>query len=508
MRSWLFQHSEPTRWSEYKIRSPFNIVYAAMTLGYEPFEIRETNEVKQVFKASSFSIGANQETLDCYEMHWATKDLPAVRDEPFMYNIDDYLNRVHVQLASYTFGLTPHKVITDWNSLNKDLYESDYFGDKIDDTGDVDDVAEKVTNGLTKTEDKVKAIYNWVSKSIVYSGSKTFYSDQDVDDVLESKKGNSAEITFLFLSLLKSIDVKAEPVILSTRGKGIVQENFPILSQFNSVIARVNIDSTNYFMSPTNPLRPKELLPIDVLNVRGLVIKEDQPEWVTITSDKQYKSSSVSNITISNDGATKGTFEDIYYDYGNLITRDKIKDKSDKEIAKNIFDTDMNGAEIDSLIFENKDSTYSPLKITASFNSPNYALVNEDMIYINPHIIHRMEENPFKKKERIFPIDYSYKSSTSTTVNLIIPDGFEVKENIQNKSTRVTNNMATFNRIVKTEGNKITIQTDFNINATQIQSKYYEQLKYFYTTVVAYESEQIVLTHKKSESQKTSEVGN
>ncbi len=89
-----------------------------------------------------------------------------------------------------------------------ELVDNDAFLNRIDVTGDIEELAAKITKGLTSQEEKLKAIYNWVSKSIVWNGENSKYAKNEVDDILELKKGNDAEIIFLLLSLLKSAGIQ------------------------------------------------------------------------------------------------------------------------------------------------------------------------------------------------------------------------------------------------------------------------------------------------------------
>ena len=273
VKDWTFQKNEPVRWSEYKFCFPRALGYSFVKLGYESWAIDEAKEVNQTFSGTASSLLGTQ-IAKCWDVDVAVKDIPALRDEPFITTLNDYANELQIQLSGYAFANgVQRRFFTDWKNLVEELLDSDNFGDAIDVTGDVEDLEKSITKGLTNPLDKMKAIHNWVSKSIVWNGRDRFFKEQDVDDVLEYKKGNSAEITFLFLSLLKSANIEAYPVILSTRDNGKIQVMYPMVNQFNYVISQVKIDSTTYLVDATNPLRPFDLLPSKVLNTRGLIIK-------------------------------------------------------------------------------------------------------------------------------------------------------------------------------------------------------------------------------------------
>jgi hypothetical protein len=497
MQDWRFQHSEPVRWSEYCVRSPEAISYAALTHGYEPFAVKTIEEVRQQFFGSAASY-LGQNSVACHQMHWVLKDAPALRDEPFITTIDDYFNRVDLQLAEYALRLGgTKKIITDWKLFNNDLLEDKNFSECIDVTRRVRKQTEEITAGLASSEEKMRAIYNWIAQSIVWTQSNRIYAEQDVNDVLDSKKGSNADITFLLLSMLKSADIQGDPVILSTRSNGKIQELYPILSQFNYVLAKVSIEGQNYYLDATDPLRPMELLPPKVMNVKGFVIKKDGGDWVTLSSSKQYSNISLAVITLHADGTLNGTLEDSYRDYAGLSTRRDLQDKKDLDVAKKTFDTEQQGITIDTVNITGRDSINLPLTLKAWITSQTYAQSNGDNIYINPQILHRMQENPFKDRTRKYPIDYAYQQSYKTVVNLTIPDGFEIKEKLADRVLYVGSKLLSYSREVIAENNHLQIVINREIHEIEIPAKYYTDLKSFYESIVTAEAEQIVLTRIK-----------
>ena len=498
---WTFQKDEPVRWSEYKFQFPKNIAYAVVKRGYEPWAIDQVNEVTQTFSGSAAML-IGSDMPKCWEYVLAVKDIPALRDEPYITTINDYTNVVNIQLSGYAFANGYiRKFFTDWKALVDRLVDSDSFGDKIDVTGDVEDLANNITKGITNPLDKMKVIYNWVSNSIVWNGRNNINAEQDVDDIIEYKKGNIAEINFLLLSLLKSVGIEGDPVILSTRGNGQIQDLYPIVYQFNYVIAKVKVDSTDYLLDATDPLRPYNLLPSKILNTKGLVVQKDKVQWIPITSDKKNIDKAMTLIHVNKDGSIIGKLEDSYGEYNSLSNRKKLSDEKDIEVAKDLLNTESQGINIDSVIVSSKDSIQSPLNFITYISSDSYTQTNGELIYLNPYLVHRWKENPFKSKERKFAIDYGFKNGDLTVIDIYIPDGYELKEKIQNTKVMV-GKFASYSRIAGVEGNMIQIINKMEIRSSLINQKYYSELKNFYARIVALQSEEIVLGPKSASTEK------
>ena len=344
------------------------------------------------------------------------------------------------------------------------------------------------------------AIYNWIANSIIWTGKNRVFADQEVNDVLDSKKGSSAEITFLLLSMFKSIGIESYPVILSTRSNGKIQDQYPIVNQFNYVIAKVVLGKNVYFLDATSRFRPYDLLPQKILNVRGLVIKEDSPEWVSLSSEKKYMDSTIAIVNVAGDGSIKGDFQDNYSGYGSVDIRDEIKSgKKLSEIAKSNFDADRNGFSIDSVSFANEDSISVPLVFNAYIHSNSYAQTAGDMIYLNPQVVNRWYDNVFKDRVRKFPVDYGYQSKVTTLINIKIPDGYEIKDNINDTTLIYGRKYMYFTRKVRVDGRQIQIKIDRERNCIIVKPEGYSVLKRFYERIIAVEGEQIVLARIKNE---------
>ncbi len=494
---WVFQHSEPVRWSEYRIRAPICIAYSAVLLGYEPFAVQEIGEVSQLFSGLRTVLGADY--VKCNLHRWAAKNLPALRDEPFITTIDDYVNKVDVQLAGYAFvHRAVERTMNTWGSLVNELVDYKDFLQRVDDTRRVRKKAEEIVHGLSSPEEKIKAIFAWVSKSFVCNGPNQKYSERDVNDVLDSKNGSNADITFLLLSLFRSIGIDADPVLLSTRDNGKIQDLYPIESQFNYVLARATLGSKIFYFDATDPMRPWDLLPTKVLNTRGLVIKKDSVIWAPLTTREQYGNVSFASIHVQPDGTMRGTLEDGYRKYAALLARQGLRKKKDLEIAREQFATEEAGITIDSVKVEGRDSIDMPLKLKAWISSPSYAQSNGDLIYINPHILHRSKENPFKTRIRKFPVDYSYQRSSTSVTTLLLPAGFAVKSMPTDRTLRVGPNFLIYSRKIQADSQQVQMMKKLDIRETEIDPIYYAELKNFYEQMVAIESEQIVLERVRS----------
>lgn len=494
IRDWEFQTSEPVVWSEYRLTTPPQIAYSAVLRGYEKFAISENIAVNSIFQGQMAGYLGSQ-MVRCNHLRWAVANAPAIRHEPFITTTDDYIDKVSLQLAGYAFagGGGVQRVLKDWESIVEELLDSRDFSKRIDVTGDVQDATARVTAGLTTQIKKVKAIYDFVRKTIVWSGFHRIYADKTVDDILETKSGNNAEISFLLISMLQSAGIPATPVLLSTRENGMIQKLYPILNQFNYVICRAMIDGRPVFLDATDPFRAMSLLSPEVLNTEGLLIQEGPVAWVRIESPMQFVHKSVADISLHDDGSIAGSLESSDEDYSALEKRRGLKDKKDVDIVKEAFLTDETGITVDSVEITGRDSVEADLKLRAEISSDQYANVAGDLIYINPLIIDRKKDNPLKLRIRKFPVDMAYGIRTTTVINLKTPTGYVVKEALADKVVRFQDNGAVYSRKCAVENGIIHVVSDLSISQSYYPPGEYQKLRSFYADMLSLQNDQIVL---------------
>ncbi|HLZ17778.1 MAG TPA: hypothetical protein VKQ08_12090, partial [Cyclobacteriaceae bacterium] len=118
------------------------------------------------------------------------------------------------------------------------------------------------------------------------------------------------------------------------------------------------------------------------------------------------------------------------------------------------------------------------------------------IIYINPFVSSRIEENPFKSEAREYPVDYGNKVERTYLCKLTVPDGFSVDELPKSRVLALPENAARYAYNITQLNNVISITSSFQVNKTLFVQTEYGGLREFYNQVVAKQAEQIVLKKK------------
>lgn len=476
IKDWYFQSDIPCIYSEYNGDILEGLSYV--------FLINRSHPIEQI----ESPLG------DKVNYAWVSRDIPALPEEPFITNMNDYYAKIRFQLKSYRQNGMPIVVLTSWENLNDKLWAMEGFGQALTwGAGQLDAVVRDLTNGVEDDEEKLKNIYDYVVKDIEWNGIYSWIVDTKLSTVNAEKMGNSSEVNFLLISMLKKAGLDAHPVMVSTRSHGPVYKAYPFYDQFNHSIAAVDLDGKRLLLDAIENLTPYHLLPYHNLNGEGFLVSKDQFEWVPLKTKKKYNHSCIGKFAVSADGGINGTLQVSDKDYAAVESREDYEyADSEKDYLAELFE-DLSDVNIESSNFENVKDTYKPFNYTIGLSTTDYSSSVNEYLYVNPMLMEGKKENPFKMDIRTYPIDFAYPSSQNFILTLSIPDGYAVEELPENALVRFGEKEAEFKYTIAVKEKEIQLITKFKVNVPSIGVDQYEDLKQFYNLVIEKHAEQIVL---------------
>ena len=476
---WQFQGSEPTLWSEYRAELPREYGYVRSIVGISKFDVEASEE---------YAGGRGS-------MHrWVMKDLPALREEPFMTTPEDYRASIEFQLQQYWH---PSEGVVDfmntWEGVARELMDMPSFGEQLRPSRKLRAQVEQLTAGLDAPVDKMKALYDFVRTSVVWNGRYRYVAEQDVDEVLKTQSATSAEMALLLAAMLRAAALEAHPVLISTRSHGRVIKEYPILSQFNTVLVAVPLGGETHLLDATDPLRPYDLLPYEALNGRGWLVDEQKHAWIPIKANGRYYHRSYFDATLDASGTLTATLQATDEGYSALNKRHERKEANAEEnFVKEVMLNGLNESMIEVATVTDEAIT-EPLVTETTVSIPGYAQVAGDFIYLNPTPLGRLEENPLRLPERTFPVDLAYPRTIIRTLRMTLPEGYAVQELPGNAQVSLPNDGGHFQRVVGVEDRILTMQTRFVLRKAVYAPRQYQPLRKLYDRVVASGADQMVL---------------
>ena len=146
---------------------------------------------------------------------------------------------------------------------------------------------------------------------------------------------------------------------------------------------------------------------------------------------------------------------------------------------------------------QNKDDLEKAVTISAEVAVDGFGQSAGDFLYVNPHALSRWEENPLRLEKRAFPVDIGYPLDFVYSVQITLPQGYTLQDNIADTRLVLPEKGGMFMRSTTVENGTLVMQTRFKLDKDRYSPKVYSDLRELFDRVVAAEAEQIVL--KRSE---------
>ncbi|MEA5461827.1 transglutaminase domain-containing protein [Arcicella sp. LKC2W] len=487
IKAWEFQKSIPTIWSEYRVMIPSFYKFQVISQGYEPFLISEK-------KGENINFGPNVESELGDKFRWVMKDVPALKEEPFMTTIDDYRAQIEFEIAAYTPKGGSHKYYSiTWQDFAKTLNDYENFGLQLKKSHFIKDVATNIKVTAKDTLSKVQAAYDYVSKNMTWNGNTSFFSSSNLKKAFETKTGNCADINLLLVVLLRELGLQADPVVLSTRDNGRVLDNYVLERKFNYVIAHTIVDGKPMLLDATEPMSKLGVLPIRCLNENGRLIQENTADWISLSSKEKMSKTLILNMNITPEGQVNGNLDIAFAGYYGQDYRQRIKKETKDKFIENFKKSHPNW-EITKTSIEGIEDFTVPLvtKFETSINEKSNVAGN--LIYLSPMIGEGEEKNPFAGSERKFPVDFGTLVDETFVATYTIPAGYVIEEIPKSIKVSLPEDGGRFMFVIGTQDQgKITVSSKISLKKTTYLAEEYESLRKFYDQIVQKHAEQIVL---------------
>lgn len=488
---WGFQSDIPKIKSGFRALIPANYSYNASLRGYLKLSINETKLIQDCF-----SIGGAK--ADCSLLRFEMRDIPAFREEEFMTAKSNFLSQINFELSEIRYFDGRHdKVTKEWKDVERELFEHQDFGNQIKKARNIlDDKVKEITNGTDDLLQKAKLIFNWVKRHYTWNKYDGKYAEKGVKFALENSKGNVGDINLSLLGALQLAKLDANPVILSTRSNGLPNSLYPVLSEFNYVIVQLQIGEQVYLLDATEPLAGFGLLPERCLNGTGRLLAKKDSREVQLISKAKEKSVTSLNINLKEDGTLAGTMRVISYDYKALEKRRQIQSFGRIENYSASLEREWSLQTVRNMSIENLGEHEKPLTETMEIEFNRDDLANVNRVYFNPFVVGRWTTNPFKLKERNFPVDFGTPQEETVLVVVEYPPGFTLDEMPKDIAMALPNKGGRFTFSCGNIGNKLNITYTLSLSKAIYEAQEYPYLKELFARIVQIRQTDLVLIKK------------
>lgn len=478
--NWEFQSDIPKIYSEYWATIPANFKYNISIRGYLKLDKDEGEVLKDCFTSGSAK-------ADCGRYKWAIKNIPAFREESYMTARSNFLCVVRFELSEIRyFDGKVDKFTKEWKDAEQELRLSNRFGIQLKrGKSIVDDHVELLVAGESDPLVKAQKIYDFIKGWYQWDKNYSKYSELGIKEAFDKRKGNVGDINLSLIAALRYGGINAEPVLLSTRNNGLPTDVHPVLSDFNYVIAKVDLDGKTYLLDATDDFMPFGVIPQRCLNGKGRVLGEKESYWYDLLASEKSRFVTMMNAKLDLDGSIKGTLNTSFFGYDAIDERMKIARAGSIEAYVKEFISSHQGIEVIAFKVENADDLNKPLIRNLEVQITNGDNIDADQFLFNPFVTGRMEENKFKSPDRLYPVDFAAPVDQSFILTLEYPESFGPVDLPKTVALSLPNSGGRYIFDVKTFGNKLTMNSKLSINRAVFTANEYHYIRELFANMVS-----------------------
>lgn len=475
LRDWYFQKDIPVVLSSYKIYILPNVSF---------------NYV--VHKSSFMNVDIVPDRTNgsvVFEM----KDVPGLRDEAYSTSYNDYLQRVGFQLSSYNRNGAEVKFSNNWQELNREFMgDRDFYG-QIKKNLPALASLKTVWANRTDAYDRMKFIYDYVRQNFEWNDIYSLYASESLKSVIEKKRGSSAELNLLLINLLKDAEIEVYPLLVSERDHGRVDTAFSMISQFDKVVAYVNIDNKSYVLDATDSYTPANMIPSELLNTIGFLVDKKDYRFIHLEDNSKKRVRLIQmNSTINANGTVNGNASVNFEGYARVGKAEQYN--RNKEKYKDQFTGSIDGLKIDSFKVSGAEVDTVQLRHDINFNYP--AGKSGSYYLVNYNLFTGFEKNPFVADYRFTDIDFGTRYTYLLNVTFAVPDQFIIDALPKNITLRTGDKTMLAAREVSKEKNTVDVKVRIELSQSRYSADDYFTVKDFFSKMIDMMNEPIVLKTK------------
>ncbi len=480
--SWYPQDDIPTLKSTYKIINEERVKF-----DYYPINIDVLPEVE--------NMGDDEISI------WEMKNIPKFEKEEYMPPENDY--RMKILFKPLKFNLEDYYGSSnDWKNYGM------FYNLLTDGRYELPEKAKQEIESLTKNVNNKKELVEILYK---YLQNKNRYVDiemgingwqpQKAKDVYFNRYGDCKDLSTYMISILRHSGIEAYPALALSRNRGKLVDEFP-MSQFNHCITMAIVETDTIWLECTASYTDLDDTPYNIENITALVVNNEG--GVLVKTPQKSAVKNMAKSIISANLMSNGTLK--YSADINLTGNQKNyfkyilssrNEKEDKEFVQGILNDYYPNVYVDNYTVCNTDESKLEYGLGINGEYKKFIPTAGKRIFINPAIYNRKLLSALPKEkpeERKFPVYYLYPFVDLDSVNISLPEGFNL-ESIP-KSISIENNFAKYNSKYLFENDTIKYSRYYEIKRNLIPVENYEEYLEFLKLVIKTDKAKFVLKRK------------
>jgi hypothetical protein len=328
-------------------------------------------------------------------------------------------------------------------------------------------------------------------------------STKHAEDVWNQKSGDGEEIALLYLALLKAAGVRAYPMTVVNRDRGVFNPDYLYFSQFDDVVVVLSADNKEIVLDPSEKMCPFQMVSWEHSGAGGI---RETPSGVGpwATPLLPYSANVVvrrAELTVVPDGSVSGRLqfsmtgqEALRWRQESLrVDEDSLKKKFDEWLRTQL----PSGVEAHVTHFAKIDDPSADLAAYATVSGMPGTATSKRLLLPASFFAHSEDQGFIAQPDRQLPVDMHYAAVYKDGVLMHLPAGLAI-ESAPPATAVPWSGYAVFQIKSTPNGNDLTVTRTLARAFTLLQPDEYSPMRDFYQKVNAADQQQIVLSNSAS----------
>lgn len=485
-KDYVFQRTIPVKYSIFSIRIPEYFKFSKETKGYEPINAK-SESINE-----SYMLGTRRLSCSAEKITAETKDLPALKDEDFVWNYNDFKSQINFEINSVDIPGAYYKDYTNsWRKVAERLANDEDFGKQFNNKGLFKEDLPAVLSGKANATDSIRAVLNLVRSKVKWNDrGRLFVTNQS--KALKEGTGSSADINALLINALRNAGFETYPVAMSLRSKGRLPFTHPSIDNLNYFVACVYSGANTYFLDGTLAYTDLNIIPVDCMVDKALIVKSGTFDWMDLSAIGNNMNRTNLSLKFNEEGVLSGNLMESHGGENAFVFK-KLYNKAENE-QKFIEDIETkNDITVSDYKMEEKITKIFSYTEQYKFLKNNIRL-ESNVVSFNPLLFLAMKNNSFKPETRKLPVEFPYLQDERINIVVEIPEGYTIDEvPVSEKFVYGDNEIISFSYIVQKAENRIIIVCVTSLKTCIIPAMDYESLRDFWAKMYNKQNELITI---------------
>jgi hypothetical protein len=320
----------------------------------------------------------------------------------------------------------------------------------------------------------------------------------NVEDVWKRGYGAGAQLTWLYLALVRAAGLDASGVMVSERRNYFFNRERMDANTLDTNVVLLRLKDQDVFCDPGSAFTPFGQLPWSETYVTGLRLDKDGGRWIEtpLPGNDLSQIERKANLKLMEEtGALEGKVVVTYT--GLEATSRRVDQRHEDEVARKKFLEDEVKesipvvSEVELVSKPDWTSAGQPLVAEFTLKVPGWAMAAGRRTMLAVGLFSAAEKNVFEHAERTYSIYYQYPSTKLDDVMIEMPEGWHVTS-LPPETNQDFKLVAYISKVENDKG-RLHLSRKLSTNIVLLDTKYYSSLQNFYRMVRTNDEEQIVL---------------